>query len=79
MISRTILKSALAATFTASLMTGTAANADDNEIIERVKPVGQLVVVEVTATASPAAATDAAQATEAAPATADAGKATYDT
>ena len=79
MISRTFLKSAFAATLTASLMTGTAAHADDNEIIERVKPVGQLVVVERTATASPAAATDAAAATEAASATADAGKATYDT
>ena len=79
MISRTFLKSAFAATLTASLMASTAAHADDNEIIERVKPVGQLVVVEGTATASPAAATDAAPATEAASATADAGKATYDT
>ena len=78
MISRTFLKSAFAATLTASLMTGIAAYADDNEIIERVKPVGQLVIVEGTAAASPAA-TDAAPAAEAAPATADAGKATYDT
>ena len=78
MISRTFLKSAFAASLTASLMTGIAAYADDNEIIERVKPVGQLVIVEGTAAASPAA-TDAAPAAEAAPATADAGKATYDT
>ena len=49
-------------------MAGITANADDNEIIERVKPVGQLVIVEGTAAASPAAATDAAA--EAAPATA---------
>ena len=79
MISRTFLKSAFAATLTASLMTGIAAYADDNEIIERVKPVGQLIVVEGTAAASPAAATDAVPAAEAAPATADTGKATYDT
>ena len=83
MISRTFLKSAFAATLTASLMTGTAANADDNEIIERVKPVGQLVILEGTSAADPAAApaaTAPAAGTEAAPAaTADAGKATYDT
>jgi cytochrome c5 len=79
MISRNFLKSAFAATLTASLMTGFAAHADNNEIIERVKPVGQLIVVEGTAAASPAAATDAVPAAEAAPATADAGKATYDT
>jgi cytochrome c5 len=79
MISRNFLKSAFAATLTASLMTGFAAHADNNEIIERVKPVGQLIVVEGTAAASPAAATDAVPAAEAAPATADTGKATYDT
>jgi len=81
MISRTFLKSAFAATLTASLMTGFAAHADDNEVIERVKPVGQLVILEGIAAADPAATpAAAAPASEAAPAaTADAGKATYDT
>ena len=76
MISRNFLKSAFAATLTASLMTGIAAHADNNEVIERVKPVGQLIVLEGNAAAAPAADASA----EAAPAaTADAGKATYDT
>ena len=80
MISRTFLKSAFAATLTASLMTGTAANADDNatnEIIDRVKPVGHLVILKESEAAAPAA--EAVPAMETAPATADAGKATYDT
>lgn len=74
MISRTVLKSAIAATLTASLMSVLSASADDNEIFERVKPTGQLVVLEDNATTGPAAA-----AAEAAPATADVGKSTYDT
>ena len=79
MISRTFLKSAFAATLTASLMTGTAAKADDNatnEIIDRVKPVGHLVILKESEAAAPAA--EAVPAMETAPATADAGKATYD-
>ena len=80
MISRTFLKSAVEATLTASLMTGTAANAVENatnEIIDRVKPVGHLVILKESEAAAPAA--EAVPAMETAPATADAGKATYDT
>ena len=81
MNSRTLLKSAIAVTMTASLVIGVSASADDNEIIERVKPVGHLVVLKADETATTAAtsASEApAAAAEAAP-VADASKATYDT
>ena len=45
-------KSTFAATLTASAMTGITAHADDNEVIERVKPVGQLIVLEGDAAAA---------------------------
>lgn len=76
MISRTVLKSAFAATLTASLMSVLSASADDNEIIERVKPTGHLVILESSAATVPAAAPEAATA---GPTTADAGKSNYNT
>lgn len=76
MITRTVVITTVAAALAASAILSFTANADNNEVIERVKPVGQLIVLEGDATATPATAATA----EAAPAaTADAGKATYDT
>ena len=77
MITRTVLSTTAAAILTASAMISFTANADDNEIAERVKPVGQLLILAGSESAKPAettATTDAA-----APATANAGKATYTT
>lgn len=75
MITRTVVNTTVAAALAASAILSLTANADNNEVIERVKPVGQLIVLEGNAAA---AAADASA--EAAPAaTADAGKATYDT
>jgi cytochrome c5 len=78
MITRTVVNTTVAAALAAMAILSLTANADNNEVLERVKPVGQLIVVEGTAAADPAA-TDTAPAAEAASATADAGKATYDT
>ena len=76
MITRTVVNTTVAAALAASAILSLTANADNNEVIERVKPVGQLIVLEGNAAAAPV--TDASA--EAAPAaTADAGKATYDT
>ena len=81
MISRTLQKSAIAVTMTASLVIGVSASADDNEIIERVKPVGHLVVLKAdeTATTSATTAGEATAVAAEAATVADAGKATYDT
>jgi len=89
MITRTVVKTTVAAALAASAMLSLSANADNdkvieadgaiervNEIIDRVKPVGHLVILESNAAVAPATAAPAA---EAAPTTADAGKATYDT
>lgn len=76
MITRTVVNTTVAAALAASAILSLTANADNNEVIERVKPVGQLIILEGNAAAAPAADASA----EAAPAaTADAGKATYDT
>ena len=80
MINRTVLSTTTAAILTASAMISFTANADNNEIVERVKPVGQLVILEESKSATTA---DAAANTEAAapvaPAAANAGEATYNT
>lgn len=76
MINRTVLSTTAAAILTASVMISFTANADENEIAERVKPVGHLVILAESKTA---AADTVATAETAAPATANAGKATYDT
>jgi len=78
MITRTVVNTTVAAALAASAILSLTANADNNEVIERVKPVGQLIILEGNAVAAAAPAGDASA--EAAPAaTADAGKATYDT
>ncbi len=77
MINRTVLSTTAAAILTASAMISFTANADENEIAERVKPVGQLVILAENESAKTADAAPAAEA--AAPVTADAGKATYTT
>ncbi|NIA02805.1 MAG: cytochrome c5 family protein [Planctomycetia bacterium] len=77
MITRTVLSTTAAAILTVSAMISFTANADDNEVAERVKPVGQLVILGGNESAKPAetaATTDAA-----APTTANAGQATYTT
>jgi len=80
MINRTVLSTTAAAILTASAMISFAANADENEIAERVKPVGHLVILGENETAQPAdAATNTEAAAPVAPAAADAGKATYNT
>jgi cytochrome c5 len=76
MSTRNVIKSFAAVALTSSLVTVTA-HADNEEIIERVKPVGQLVIMQADAPAQETAAT-VAEANEAAPASAHAGKADYD-
>ena len=77
MTNRTVLNTTAAAILSASAMISFTANADENEIAERVKPVGHLVILAESDTAKTA---DAAPVTEAAaPAAAHPGKATYDT
>ena len=78
MITRTVLSTTAAAFLTASAMISSTANADDNEIVERVKPVGHLVVLDESKSAKPAETVAAAE--TAAPAAAEnTGKATYTT
>ncbi|MCK5361289.1 MAG: cytochrome c5 family protein [Gammaproteobacteria bacterium] len=74
MINRTVLNTTAAAILSASAMISFTANADNNEIAERVKPVGHLVILAESDTAKTA---DAAPVTEAA--AAHPGKSTYDT
>jgi len=77
MINRTVLTTTAAAILSASAMISFTANADNNEIAERVKPVGHLVILAESNTAKTA---DTAPATEAtATSAAHPGKATYDT
>ena len=89
MITRTVVKTTVAAALAASAMLSLSANADNDEVIEvdkaierldevidRVKPVGHLVILESNAAVAPATAAPAAETTST---TADAGKATYDT
>ncbi|MEA1890631.1 MAG: c-type cytochrome [Pseudomonadota bacterium] len=77
MITRTVLSTTAAAFLTVSAMISSTANADDNEIVERVKPVGHLVVLDESKSAKPA---ETVAATETAPAAAEnTGKATYTT
>jgi cytochrome c5 len=76
MINRTVLNTTAAAILSASAMLSFTANADENEIAERVKPVGHLVILSESDTAKTA---DAAVTEAAAPAAAHPGKATYDT
>lgn len=75
MSTRNVIKNFAAVALISSLVAATA-HADNEEIIERVKPVGQLVVMQAEA---PAQETAIAEAGEAAPATAHAGKSDYDT
>jgi len=75
MINRTVLSTTAAAILSASAMISFAANADENEIAERVKPVGHLVILDENVSAK--AADTAPVAVAAAPATANAGEATY--
>ncbi|MFW2440151.1 MAG: c-type cytochrome [Arenicellales bacterium] len=80
MITRTVVNAAVAA-LAASVMMSLTANADDTEILERVKPAGNLIILETTETAiaaGTAANTEPAVATSASE-TADARKATYTT
>ncbi len=78
MITRTIVNTLLVATFTAAAMISLTANADKNDIVERVKPVGQLVInTEDTSQKTTDSAAEST-ATDSAPVAADAGKATYD-
>jgi len=77
MINRTVLSTTAAAILTASAMISFVANADENEIAERVKPVGHLVILDESKSVKTADTAPTAEA--AAPATADAGKATYTT
>jgi len=79
MNSRTFLKSVFAVTMTASLMIGVSASAEDNEIIERVEPVGHLVVLKPDDAAAATPASEATVDTAEATPVADAGKTTYDT
>ena len=74
MINRTVLNTTATAILSASAMISFTANADDNEIAERVKPVGHLVILAESDTAK---TTDTAPATEAA--AAHPGKANYAT
>jgi len=75
MINRNILNTTAAAILSASAMISFSANADENEIAERVKPVGHLVILAESDTVKTA---DTAPVAEAA-AAAHPGKATYDT
>jgi len=80
MISRTLVMTAAATTFVATSMISQIASAQNEDIIERVKPVGELVIkaedkAETTADTTTASTTPEA----AAPAETAAGKATYDT
>ncbi|HDH08846.1 MAG TPA: cytochrome c5 family protein [Gammaproteobacteria bacterium] len=59
-------------------MIGLAANADNEEIVERVKPVGQLIITKDTSQKATDSATKVAT-IDSAPVTASNGKATYDT
>ncbi len=76
MITRTVVHTAIVTALAASVMLSLSAYADSKEeITERVKPVGQLVI-KADDSAKTTAGTDAAATTGAA---ADAGKTTYDT
>ena len=80
MINKTVLSTTVTAIFAASTLLSFTANADNSEIVERVKPVGNLVILadsktEKTADTATANVTDEATA----PATSHAGKAAYDT
>lgn len=78
MISKTFLSTVIATSFVATAIFSQLASAENEEIIERVKPVGQLVIKVEDKTEK--AADVASTGTEtAAPATVSAGKATYDT
>jgi len=77
MITRNVLSTTAAAILTVSAMVSFTANADDNEIVERVQPVGQLVILAESGSVKPADSTTNTE--SAAPATANAGKAIYDT
>lgn len=80
MIKNTLLRTTAAALISAASLLSYTAAADENEIIDRVKPVGQLVIKaedKAETTADAATANTAPEA--AAPAAAGAGKATYDT
>ncbi len=80
MITKTVITSALAVVLTASTMISLTANADEKEIIERVKPVGQLVVLSGTEEVKPADTATGTESADAAPeTTANAGKSIYDT
>ena len=77
MTNRTVLSAAAAAVLTVSSIISFSSIADNNEIIERVKHVGQLIVL---AESESAKIVDSAPSTEAAtPVITSAGKATYDT
>ena len=78
MIDKTVRSTIVAAIFAASTLLSSAAIADDSEIVDRVKPVGNLVILaesKTEKTADTATVTDEATA----PATANAGKTIYGT
>jgi cytochrome c5 len=79
MVTRTVVNTTIAVLFTASAMISFSASANDKDIVDRVKPVGHLVVLadSDSAKASDAASTESEA--KSATATADAGKSTYDT
>ena len=79
MITRTVVNTAIAAALAASAMISLTANADDKEIAERVKPVGNLVILGTAETTTADTAKTESVVAGSAPATADAGKATYTT
>lgn len=79
MITRTVVNTAIAVAISATAMIGLAANADNEEIVERVKPVGQLIITKDTSQKATDSATKVATTDSAPVTTASNGKATYDT
>lgn len=77
-INRTILGTTAAVLFSASAMISFTANADESKIVERVKPVGHLVILTKSETAKSADATTNTK-PAAATTTANTGKSTYNT
>ncbi len=79
MVTRTVVNTTIAAFFTASAMISFSASANDKDIVDRVKPVGHLVVMADSGSAKTPDAASTESEAKPASATADAGKSTYDT
>ena len=79
MATRTAMKTTVAAIMTACAMISFSASANDKDIVDRVKPVGHLVILADSDSAKTSDAASTESEAKSATTTADAGKSTYDT